>query len=779
MTALMPGARVGNYEIVALLGAGGMGEVYRAHDPRLRRDVALKVLPEAVAANPDRLVRFEREARLAAALAHPNIVTIHSIEEAGAIRFLTMELVEGQGLDRLVAPGGLPLLRVLDLTIPLADALVAAHDRGIVHRDLKPSNVMVARDGRVKVLDFGLARFDAPGTPASDASNAGTQLPTVEAGASAAGLVIGTVPYMSPEQVCGGTVDARSDLFSFGILLYELTTGRRPFGGGSFAEISSAILRDPPQALADLRADVPRDLERVIGRCLEKDVDRRFQTARDVRNELDLVKRELTSTPPPSSRSSASAVHAAAQQAPSIAVLPFVNRSRDAEDEYFSDGLADELLSVLARIKGLRVAARTSSSTFKGKDVTIADVGRALGVATVLEGSVRKSGNRVRISVQLVGVGDGYPLWSETYDRTLDDIFGVQDDIAQSVVKELRTTLLGEQPDSKTSGEVRAEVAAAARGRGENTEAHRLYLQGHYLLERRNREDTESAVRYFEQALALEPGHALAWAQLSRAYSMQSGYSWRGLHEGYGLARAAAQRAIDLEPGIPEGYLAMSDVLHSYDWDWVAARAVLKKALAIQPDHLLGIRRMAQCTHICGHVAEALELQRRAVQLDPLSSDGYSQLGQLLRLSGRHEEALEAFRMSLELSPRRIAGYFWLTLALAELGRDAEALEAIERESANWARLCGLGVVHARAGRHAEARAAARELERVSGDTSAFQIAAVYAFLGDADATFEWLERCYAQRDPGIVFVAAETEFHRFKDDPRWLAFLRKLKLAD
>jgi len=345
--SLTPGTRLGAYEIRSALGKGGMGEVYRARDTRLDRDVALKVLPTELAAAPDRLARLEREAKAVAALNHPNLVTLHSIEEADGTRFLTMELVEGDTLDRQVAPGGVPLPRLLELAIPLADALAAAHAKGIVHRDLKPSNVMVSREGRVKVLDFGLAKLAAD---AADAP-AGASQATMQAPISAVGLVVGTVPYMAPEQLRGEPADARTDLFSLGVLLYELATGQRPFGGASSAEISSAILRDTPAPALALRGDLPRDLDRVLGRCLEKDPERRVQTAKDVRNELELVRRALVPgaaaapvvTAAPSAPRAPAPVSALApaKDAPSIAVLPFVNRSADAEDEYFSDGLAD------------------------------------------------------------------------------------------------------------------------------------------------------------------------------------------------------------------------------------------------------------------------------------------------------------------------------------------------------------------------------------------------------------------------------------------------------
>ncbi len=389
MARLVPGTKVGPYEIVAPLGAGGMGEVYRARDPRLGREVALKVLPEAVASRHDWLARFEREAKTVAALNHPHIVTIHSIEEAGAIRFLTMELVDGQSLDELLAPGGLPLPRALELSIALADALAAAHGKGIVHRDLKPGNVMLTRDGRVKVLDFGLAKLEErPPRPGSD-TLPGTLALTVDSPISTAGQVMGTVPYMAPEQIRGEAVDARADLFAFGIMLYELVSGRRPFAGKTLADVSSAILRDAPAPIQTVRPGLPRALDRIIGRCLEKDRERRFQSARDVRNELELVRREVESE----ARSPARAA-----EGPSIAVLPFANMSADPENEYFSDGLSEELLNVLAKNAGLKVAGRTSSFAFKGRHEDLREIGHKLGVATLLEGSVRKAGNRVRIT---------------------------------------------------------------------------------------------------------------------------------------------------------------------------------------------------------------------------------------------------------------------------------------------------------------------------------------------------------------------------------------------
>src|SRR5262245_4853903 len=540
--SLSPGTSLGQYEILALLGSGGMGEVYRARDTRLKRDVAIKVLPGDVALSADRLARFEREATAVAGLNHPNIVTLHSLEEVAGTRFLTMELVEGRDLSTLVTPGGLPLAKVLELAIPIADALVAAHERGIVHRDLKPANIMVTREGRVKVLDFGLAKLAPTSSDPSEAR-------TMTAPLSLAGEVVGTAPYMAPEQILGQPIDARTDLFSFGVLLFELIAGRRPFAGQTTWDVGSAILHQPPPSLMSIRSDLPPEVQRILSRCLEKNPRDRFPTALDLANELRGLKRSLRGVEPRSTRSEGVA---------SIAVLPFANRSASVDDEYFSDGLADELLNVLTKIQGLRVAARTSAFHFKGKDTTIAEVGQALNVATVLEGSVRKAGPRVRISVQLVKVSDGYHLWSETYDRTLEDIFAVQDDIAQSVVKELRATLLGENVDSDASGKVRAEVSKAARGRGTDAEAHRLYPLAGHANDRGTRESLVRAIEYLKQALERDPDFGLAWDKLSRMYSRQADLGYTLAEEGYRRSREAVEHALELEPDLAQGHATLA-----------------------------------------------------------------------------------------------------------------------------------------------------------------------------------------------------------------------------
>ncbi len=739
-----------------------MGEVYRAKDLRLGRDVAVKVLPEALAASPDRLARLEREARTVAGLNHPNIVTLFSVEDEDGIRFLTMELVEGRSLAMLVTPGGLPLSRVLELSIPLADALSAAHERGVVHRDLKPGNVMLTHDGRVKVLDFGLAKV-ASGQEAPQEATMGA---TGDAALSFHGQVLGTVPYMAPEQIRGEVVDARSDLFALGIMLYELTTGCRPFTGATPADVSSSILRDTPEPLTSVRADLPGDLNRIVSRCLEKNPSERYQAALDVCNDLRLVKQSLDggSLPRP-----------ALQDVASIAVLPFVNRSRDEADEYFSDGLADELLNVLAKIRGLRVAARSSAFTFKGHQVTVAEVGKALHVSTVLEGSVRKSRNRVRISVQLVKVSDGYHLWSETYDRILDDIFAVQDDIAQSVVKELRRTLLGEEHDSDASGKVRAEVAKAVRGRGQNAEAHRLYLQGRHFIDRESREDVTKGREYLKEALKLDPDFALAWAELGRAYSNEGDLGWVAVADAYGHAREAIERALSLEPDLAEGHARMGEIQLNYDWDWRGAEASYRRALALAPGNARVLVGAGLLASSLGRFEEAIGICQRAVEQDPLSPAAYHGLGLTLRAAGRFAEAERAYRKALELAPQGVRTRSCVALVLLAQGLDEEALAEAMREPDEGFRLWVLAMIHFDAGRRTEADETLRELIEKYAEDSAYQIAEVLAVRGESDLAFEWLNRAYTKRDSGLAEMKTSGRFRTLHGDPRWGTFMRKL----
>jgi TolB-like protein/Tfp pilus assembly protein PilF len=517
-----------------------------------------------------------------------------------------------------------------------------------------------------------------------------------------------------------------------------------------------------------VRTDVPSDLERIVSRCLQKNPRERFQTALDVSNELRALRRSLEH------REAGTSQTAVSDKIASIAVLPFVNRSASADDEYFSDGLADELLNMLAKIRGLRVAARTSAFHFKGKDTTIAEVGSALHVATVLEGSVRKAGNRVRISVQLVKVADGYHLWSETYDRTLDDIFAVQDDIAQSVVKELRTTVLGLEADSETSGEARAEVSRAAKGRGTDPEAHRLYLLARHILDRYTREDTAKAIEYLKEALGRDPEFALAWAELGQAYSREADVGWTSVAEGYGRARKAVERALALEPDMPEGHAAMGWIQMSYDWDWRGAKASFARALEHAPGNALVLRMASALAWNPVRLDEGIGLCRRAVEQDPLSALAYHNLGLALHAADRFAEAEAAFRRARELAPQRSRTRANLALAILAQGRGEEALAEVISVRQGGSRLWALAIVHHLLGHKSDSDAALVELIEKHADVAAYQIAEVYGARGEPDAAFEWLERAYTQRDGGLSHMTSPY-LRSLHDDPRWGAFMRKM----
>jgi len=704
------GTTVGHFRIEKKIGAGGMGEVYRARDTKLGRDVALKLLPET---SPDKLARFEREARAVAGLAHPNIVVVYAIEEFDGRHFIVLELIEGQDLSEVIVAKGLPLARVLELAVPLADALASAHERGVVHRDLKPSNIKLARDGRLKVLDFGLARMLDPDLQQ-----------TLDAPISGAGLVLGTIPYMAPEQLRGEATDARTDLFAFGVIVFELATGRRPFGGSNLMDVSSAILRDPAPSLTDVRAEMPEALGRIVGRCLAKDPRERFQTALDVANEL---RRISAGKPAPAARPADEV---------SIAVLPFANRSANPEDEYFAEGLADELLGVLAQIRGLRVAARTSSGRFKGTSEDLTTIGEKLNVATLLEGSVRKSGNRVRIGVQLVRVADGDAVWSRTYDRTLDDVFAVQDDIAHSVVKELRTHLLGEAEDSDASREAKAEVArVAAKGRSDNPQAQQLMLQARFLGERRSPGDTDQALKFAEEAVRLDPSFAAAWTELSKRHYSFVTFALKDAKAHEASAWTAIERALELDPEFAQAHSQVS-WMRMGRLEFAAADEAVARAVRLDPNDpkILTMAGNLAMTH--GRLAEAVALFERVAASDPLALVPLFNLTFCRFGVGRFDEALDAAERAAALYPESTGVHSHRALALMYLGRFDDALIAAELEKEQGLRLWALALCLNAAGRSEESDQAVERLIREHERDFAAQIAHVFAARGEIDRAF-------------------------------------------
>ena len=687
----MIGRTLAHYRIVSKLGEGGMGEVFLVEDTELGRRVALKILAADVAADPERIERFRREAKAVAALNHPNIVTIHSIEESEGIRFLTMERVEGENLGRLIPADGFPLGRLFELAIPLADALAAAHACGIVHRDLKPANIMVTPDGRVKVLDFGLAKLARAGDAAGEHDFA--HAPTRSVPLTGEGTILGTAPYMSPEQLQGDPIDHRSDIFSLGVVLYELVSGRRPFAGDSTIELASSILRDTPRPLTELRADVPRHLGRIIGHCLEKDPEARFQSAKDVRNELRSLREEWKAEPPSSAggsvlsgaapvavvpaRSSRSALWGGVAAAVAlltlagiwlarrggeksspprdlgpkrIAVLPFENLGA-AEDGYFADGMTEEVRSKLAGLAGLAVIARSSAEQYRGTSKPPNKIAEELEVRYLLTATVRwqKSGvtSRIRLTPELVELGGGgapTTRWREGFEADLADVFRVQEEIATRVAKALAVALSGRAREVLSARPTSILAAYDAYLRGQEIEKGGFSPA---ILRR--------ASAQYEQAVALDPSFALAWARLStrRSEIYRLSAASPQLAE---AARSAAERAVELAPALPEALGALGDYFRKVAGDPEKALEAYARGLRIAPDDALLLQASAVTARRTQEQwEEAVANLFRARDLDPRSWPSELSLGNALLYLRRSGEAREAYDRGLALAPANLS----------------------------------------------------------------------------------------------------------------------------
>jgi len=768
--ALVPGERLGSYEIISLLGAGGMGEVYRARDSRLGRDVALKVLPPEMAADTGRLKRFQREARAVATLNHPHIVTIHSVEQAASTHFLTMELVEGVALGQLIPQGGMPMDKFFELAIPLADALAAAHEKGIVHRDLKPANVMVDNRGSVKILDFGLAKFGAgsdrtdkpvPGAVLAGVFDSGPETQTQ------VGTVMGTLPYMSPEQLEGHPVDHRSDIFSLGSVLYEMAAGQPPFAGETAADLASSILQAAPKPITELRADVPMGLHKILERCLAKEVQGRYPSARDLHEAIDGLRLEI--------KSGLRVGTAGSTAQESVAVLPFVNMSADPESEFFADGITEEIMNALAQVEPLRVAARSSAFSFKGKHIDLRIIGERLDVRNVLTGSVRRAGNRLRITAQLQKVADAYQIWSERYDREMKDVFAIQDEIASAIVDRLKLTLEGDR------------LEPSVKARTKNVEAYELYLKGRALLCRRG-SAIPPALQCFKQAVALDQEYALAWAGLSESLAVV-GYSGHARPEAcMPEATQAAQRAVALDPSLAEAHyvLAMSYLLDV--WDKPAAEREFLRALELNPRCIQARDWYALFYLQCGmgKLAEGVNHAKLAVEADPLSGYTNTLLGLTSSVAGRSEEAVPILERALEIDPDSFLARYSLHIALHLSQRFEEAVVVGESALVMSGRhpwvMATLATTFADWGKPADASAVYAEMtsraQRYYVQPSQLAIAAAAA--GMQEEAISYVREAFQIRDPFFVLQLSKSwpYTRRLLADPRFHEILEMPEAA-
>jgi len=782
--------RLGPYEILAPLGAGGMGEVYRARDTRLGREVAIKVLPASFSKDGDRLRRFEQEARAASALNHPNILTIHDFGSEAGAPYVVTELLEGETLRERLARGAIPSRKAVELGVQIANGLAAAHEKGIVHRDLKPENLFVTADGRVKILDFGLAKLTRP-----DLASGATSAPTQEG--TEPGVVMGTVGYMSPEQVRGQAADPRSDIFSFGAILYEMLTGRRAFRGSTAVETMNAILKEDPEDLSETARGVPLSLERVIRRCLEKSPAERFQSARDLG--FTLVEASgsaaVAAARPYAGRSrplliaaSAAVVVVAALLSlnvgglreklrlgsppaaiRSLAVLPLQNLSRDPDQEYFADGMTEELITNLAQIRSLRVISRTSVMAYKTATKPLPQIGKELDVDALVEGSVAKSGNRVRVTAQLVHAATDRHLWAKSYERDLKDALSLQGEIARAVAEEIRTALTPE------------ETARLVRARPVDPELHEIVLRGRFHLNKGTEKDVEKAIQLFEGAIGKDPSLALAWAGMADSYVWLSDI-YRAPAEVLPKAKAAAEKALALDDGLAEAHSSLGLVHLLWDWDWSGSEREFRRAIELKPSFadahhgygllLTGIRRRE----------ESIAQARLAQRLDPFAPMIAFDSGWANFMARRFDQAIVEFRKGIDFEPN--FGWAWGGVAISEVqrGRFAEATAAGTqgtRVDDSPLLLAIVGGVYAAAGEKEKAHRVIGDLAEISKHryVCPYEIAVIHVNLGQIDQAFEALEKGFRDRSSCMPYLAVDPRFDSLHSDPRYMDLVRRIGL--
>jgi serine/threonine protein kinase/tetratricopeptide (TPR) repeat protein len=747
----LTGRTVSHYKVVSRLGSGGMGVVYRAEDVRLGRPVALKFLPPEHARDPVAAARLQREARAASALNHPNICTIYDVGEHDGQHFIAMELVEGETLAEAIAGRPMEVERALAIAAQIADALGAAHARGIVHRDLKPANIIVTASGHAKILDFGLARHQDHAADVTAARLTGT------------GTALGTVAYMSPEQARGLDVDARSDIFSLGLVLYEMFTGRAAFAGGTTAVIFDAILnRDvaPPRTRV---SSLPPAFDALVSRMLAKDPVSRPQQASAVSGELSAMLRSLQS----------SGTRASARAVPSVAVLPFKDLSQAGDQQYFCEGMADEIITALSGVSGITVASRSSSARCHERGLDLAEIGQRLNVQHVVEGSVRKLGNRVRITAELTSVADSHQLWTERYDRDLDDVFAVQDDIARAIAERLRVKL--------TAGD----EAPLVRKATDNPEAYALCLKGRYHWARRNRWHLRAALECFEKASALDPEYALPYTGISDCYTVMAIYSVKPGTEYAPRAAAAAERALALDSSLAEAHHSQAAVLHWLRRDFDGAERSYRRALDLNPSLAISHAYLALVYAVLGRSDDARDEARQAAAREPDSAVIAYLAGGACYWIRDFEASQRYTDHALELEPEAAFPLWIRALTLAARGRLDEAVAAAERGVMAGDRqplLAGLlGWVYGIAGRTTEAEGILAELrERSAREYIApLWLASVCIGLGRRQEALDLLDRAFAEGNAFLVSVGAAAEYDALRDEPRFAALLSRMGLPD
>ena len=748
---LQPGTRLGNYEVLSELGSGGMGEVYKAKDLKLGRDVAIKVLPQEMASDSSRLRRFEQEARAASTLNHPNIVTIYEIGEHEGTPFIAMEYVKGRTLREILADGPLPNDKLIRYATQMAEGLAKAHQAGIVHRDLKPENIIISDDGYVKILDFGLAKL-------LPLDSVGSEVATMEKQATTPGTILGTVGYMSPEQAKGEDADFRSDQFSLGSVLYEMLTGQAPFERESATETLSAILRDEPTRLKDAVRDAPSGLEAILRRCLSKHPRTRYDSTAQLRAELDQI--ESSSTRDAVVRS--------------IAVLPLANLSADPEQEYFSDGMTEALITELAKISALKVISRTSAMRYKRTDKSLPEIANELGVDAIVEGSVLRAGERVRITGQLIEATTDQHLWAESYERDLGDILALQSEVACAIAREVKVKLT---PEERIRLEQRPRV---------NPEAHEAYFRGRYHFSKWTEEAIEKSIGHLRRAIDIDPTYPLAYAGLADCYVMLSVFAFDPPDTTAPKAKAAARKALELDDSLGEAQAALGGTELIFDWDWARAGKDIERAVELNPGSAMVHQYQSVYSTTAGRFDEGIEAATRAVNLDPLTATTSNHLGYCHFLARRYDESIVQLEKTIELDPTIYFPHMhlaWIHVIRQELD---EALSECEKTLALLPipdepyALGTAGWALAKAGKPDEARELLTQLQRGGRRwTDPANVAMLHTGLGDREAAFERLEEAWNKRSPTMVFLKVHPLFDDLRDDPRFQDLLRRMNFPE
>jgi len=748
----MIGDTISHYKILEKLGEGGMGVVYKAQDTKLDRIVALKFLPAQYASDKELKSRFKREAQAAAALNHPNIITIHEVAEYENRPYFAMEYVEGESLKDLITRKDLSIDKVADIAMQICEGLAKAHEVGIVHRDVKPQNILIDKDGRARILDFGLAKLKK------------------DAMLTRTGSTVGTVAYMSPEQAQGEEVDYRSDIFSLGVVLYEMITGQLPFKSEHEAAMIYSIVNENPEPLARYKSNVPDELKRMVDKTMVKSREMRYQHVDDLRADLIQFKTEVES-------GVTKTLMTKAKPSPSIAVLPFTNLSADKEQEYFCDGMAEEIINALTHVEGLRVVARTSAFSFRGKKIDIREIGRNLNVQALLEGSVRKAGSRLRITAQLVNVADGYHLWSEKYDRDIGelscpgDIFAIQDEISLAIVDKLKVRLLG------------GEKAGLVKRHTKDLDAFNLYLKGRYFWNKRTEESLKWSIEYFNQAIEKDPGYALAYAGLADSNLTLQDYTFVSPKETLPKAKEAAHKALEIDSMLAEAHNSLAQVMFR-EWDWEGAEREHKLAIELNPNYATAHHWYSLVLTYMGRFDEAVAEMRLALELDPLSLVINRNLGMGLYYARRYDQALEQLQKTLEMEPTFSLTHAGLGEVYVQKAMYEEALKEFEREKHIQKGLNPLvetwkGITYAKMGRRGKARKILADLlERAKQAYVPLILTASLSFaLAENDRGFEWLDKGYEEHDSTLLEIKVDPRFDGVRLDPRFIALLKKVGL--